>query len=139
MVFQALAQYQVDMPDHKDLNLEVSIQLPSRSSPVKHLILWESASLLRSEEVRCPAHAPPPTRQGRGTRPPAPPQRSEGLLLHPLPLLSPQTKENEGFTLTAQGKGQGTLSVSRQTRRSRAPALSQPLSPVLGCPKGPGV
>ncbi|XP_058513897.1 complement C3-like [Ochotona princeps] len=71
MVFQALAQYQVEMPDHKDLNLEVSIKLPSRSSAVKHLILWESASLLRSEE----------------------------------------TKQNEGFTVTAQGKGQGTLSV----------------------------
>uniref|UniRef100_G1STJ4 NTR domain-containing protein n=1 Tax=Oryctolagus cuniculus TaxID=9986 RepID=G1STJ4_RABIT len=71
MVFQALAQYQTDVPDHKDLNMVVSIQLPSRSSPVKHRIVWDSASLLRSEE----------------------------------------TKENQGFTLTAQGKGQGTLSV----------------------------
>ncbi|XP_023989887.1 complement C3 [Physeter macrocephalus] len=71
MVFQALAQYQKDVPDHKDLNLDVSIQLPSRSSLIRHRIIWESASLLRSEE----------------------------------------TKENEDFTLTAQGKGQGTLSV----------------------------
>ncbi|XP_007460640.1 PREDICTED: complement C3 [Lipotes vexillifer] len=71
MVFQALAQYQKDVPDHKDLNLDVSIQLPSRSSLIRHRIVWESASLLRSEE----------------------------------------TKENEDFTLTAQGKGQGTLSV----------------------------
>uniref|UniRef100_A0A452DX18 Complement C3 n=1 Tax=Capra hircus TaxID=9925 RepID=A0A452DX18_CAPHI len=71
MVFQALAQYQKDVPDHKELNLDVSIHLPSRNSLVKHRILWESASLLRSEE----------------------------------------TKENEPFTVRAEGKGQGTLSV----------------------------
>ncbi|XP_069335737.1 complement C3 [Eulemur rufifrons] len=71
MVFQALAQYQKDVPDHKDLNLDVSIHLPSRSSEIRHRILWESSSLLRSAE----------------------------------------TKENEGFTCKAQGKGQGTLSV----------------------------
>ncbi|XP_057565268.1 complement C3 [Hippopotamus amphibius kiboko] len=71
MVFQALAQYQKDVPDHKELNLDVAIHLPSRSSSVKHRILWDSASLLRSEE----------------------------------------TKENEDFIVTAQGKGQGTLSV----------------------------
>uniref|UniRef100_A0AC11CY18 Uncharacterized protein n=1 Tax=Ovis aries TaxID=9940 RepID=A0AC11CY18_SHEEP len=71
MVFQALAQYQKDVPDHKELNLDVSIHLPSRNSLVKHRILWESASLLRSEE----------------------------------------TKENERFTVRAEGKGQGTLSV----------------------------
>ncbi|XP_051028840.1 LOW QUALITY PROTEIN: complement C3-like [Acomys russatus] len=71
MVFQALAQYQTDIPDHKDLNMDVSFQLPSRSNPVKFRLLWETGSLLRSEE----------------------------------------TKHNEGFTLTAKGKGQGTLSV----------------------------
>uniref|UniRef100_A0A8C8ZES8 Complement C3 n=1 Tax=Prolemur simus TaxID=1328070 RepID=A0A8C8ZES8_PROSS len=71
MVFQALAQYQKEVPDHKDLNLDVSIHLPSRSSEIRHRILWESSSLLRSAE----------------------------------------TKENEGFTCKAQGKGQGTLSV----------------------------
>ncbi|KAM7141304.1 complement C3 [Molossus nigricans] len=71
MVFQALAQYQRDVPDHEELNLDVSLNLPSRSAPVLHRIQWDSASLLRSEE----------------------------------------TKENEDFTLTAKGKGQGTLSV----------------------------
>ncbi|XP_011799019.1 PREDICTED: complement C3 [Colobus angolensis palliatus] len=71
MVFQALAQYQKDVPDHRELNLDVSLQLPSRSSKITHRIHWESASLLRSEE----------------------------------------TKQNEGFTVTAEGKGQGTLSV----------------------------
>uniref|UniRef100_A0A8C4L0F8 Complement C3 n=1 Tax=Equus asinus asinus TaxID=83772 RepID=A0A8C4L0F8_EQUAS len=54
MVFQALAQYQKDVPNHKDLNLDVSINLPSRSSAVTHRIYWESASLLRSEEVQPP-------------------------------------------------------------------------------------
>lgn len=71
MVFQALAQYQKDVPDHEDLNLDVSINLPSRSAPIEHRIHWDSASLLRSEE----------------------------------------TKANEDFTVTASGKGQGTLSV----------------------------
>ncbi|XP_076977052.1 complement C3-like isoform X2 [Tamandua tetradactyla] len=71
MVFQALAEYQEAAPDHKDLNLDVSISLPSRRTPISHRIVWESASLLRSEE----------------------------------------TKENEDFTFTATGKGQGTLSV----------------------------
>uniref|UniRef100_P01026 Complement C3 n=1 Tax=Rattus norvegicus TaxID=10116 RepID=CO3_RAT len=71
MVFQALAQYRADVPDHKDLNMDVSLHLPSRSSPTVFRLLWESGSLLRSEE----------------------------------------TKQNEGFSLTAKGKGQGTLSV----------------------------
>uniref|UniRef100_A0A673VAA9 Complement C3 n=1 Tax=Suricata suricatta TaxID=37032 RepID=A0A673VAA9_SURSU len=52
MVFQALAQYQKDVPDHEDLNLDVSIDLPSRSSAIQYTILWESASLQRSAEVQ---------------------------------------------------------------------------------------
>lgn len=52
MVYQALAKYQQDVSDHKDLDLDVSIKLPSRSSPINHHILWESASLLRSEETK---------------------------------------------------------------------------------------
>ncbi|XP_021487496.1 complement C3 [Meriones unguiculatus] len=71
MVFQALAQYQTDVPDHKELNMDVSFHLPSRSAPTVFRLNWETASLLRSEE----------------------------------------TKQNEGFSLTARGKGQGTLSV----------------------------
>lgn len=55
MVFQALAQYQKDVPDHEELNLDVSINLPSRSAPAVYRILWESASLLRSEEVQSPS------------------------------------------------------------------------------------
>uniref|UniRef100_A0A8C6RY24 Complement C3 n=1 Tax=Nannospalax galili TaxID=1026970 RepID=A0A8C6RY24_NANGA len=71
MVFQALAQYQTDVPSHKDLNMDVSLHLPSRNSPTTFRLLWEIGSLLRSEE----------------------------------------TKYNEGFSLTAKGKGQGTMSV----------------------------
>ncbi|XP_060040075.1 LOW QUALITY PROTEIN: complement C3-like [Erinaceus europaeus] len=52
MVFQALAQYQKDVPNHKDLNMDVSINLPSRSSPVIHRLSWESASLQRSEATK---------------------------------------------------------------------------------------
>lgn len=71
MVFQALAQYQTDVPDHKDLNMDVSFHLPSRSSATTFRLLWENGNLLRSEE----------------------------------------TKQNEAFSLTAKGKGRGTLSV----------------------------
>ncbi|XP_024424671.2 complement C3 [Desmodus rotundus] len=71
MVFQALAQYHRDVPDHDELNMDVAIDLPSRSSKITHRITWDSGSLLRSD----------------------------------------QTKENENFTITAKGKGQGTLSV----------------------------
>ncbi|XP_041524938.1 complement C3-like [Microtus oregoni] len=71
MVFQALAQYQTDVPDHKELNMDVSFHLPSRSVPTMFRLLWETGSLLRSEE----------------------------------------TKHNEAFSLTAKGKGEGTLSV----------------------------
>ncbi|XP_029772341.1 complement C3-like [Suricata suricatta] len=71
MVFQALAQYQKDVPDHEDLNLDVSIDLPGHSSVIMYRILWESASLQRSTK----------------------------------------TEKNENFIVTAQGKGQGTLSV----------------------------
>ncbi|KAL1782782.1 complement C3 [Sigmodon hispidus] len=71
MVFQALAQYQTDVPDHKELNMDVSFHLPSRSAPTMFRLVWETGNLLRSE----------------------------------------QTKQNEAFSLTAKGKGQGTLSV----------------------------
>ncbi|ELK36699.1 Complement C3 [Myotis davidii] len=97
MVFQALAQYQRDVPDHEDLNLDVSINLPSRSSAVTHRILWESASLLRSETVQLLGQ----TLLVLILQPVRVCMRQEGV----------QTKENEDFTLTAKGKGQGTLSV----------------------------
>lgn len=64
MVFQALAQYQTDVPDHKDLNMDVSFHLPSRSSATTFRLLWENGNLLRSEEVQPypPPPIPPPPR-----------------------------------------------------------------------------
>ncbi|XP_043842630.1 complement C3 [Dromiciops gliroides] len=52
MVFQALAQYQQDVPDHQELNLDISVQLPSRSSAFNYRISYDSASLLRSTETK---------------------------------------------------------------------------------------
>nr|ANH21243.1 complement C3 precursor [Monodelphis domestica] len=52
MVFQALAQYQQDVPDHQELNLDISVHLPSRSSAINYRINYESASLLRSTETK---------------------------------------------------------------------------------------
>lgn len=46
---------------------------------------------------------------------------------------SPQTKENEDFTLTAQGKGQGTLSV----RNGNPHLLGPPLSLGSSAPEAP--
>nr|AAW69835.1 complement component C3 [Notamacropus eugenii] len=52
MVFQALAQYQQEVPDHQELNLDISVHLPSRSSALNYRISYESASLLRSAETK---------------------------------------------------------------------------------------
>ncbi|XP_075758420.1 A.superbus venom factor 1 [Pelodiscus sinensis] len=71
MVFQALAQYQIDIPQLAELNLDVSILLPRRASPIKYRIMNQNAMVSRSAE----------------------------------------TKWNEDFTVKAEGKGQGTLTV----------------------------
>ncbi|XP_054859268.1 LOW QUALITY PROTEIN: complement C3 [Eublepharis macularius] len=52
MVFQALAQYQTDIPLHKDMELDVSLLLPGRAAPVRWRIDYESALLARSEETK---------------------------------------------------------------------------------------
>ncbi|XP_068938993.1 complement C3 [Petaurus breviceps papuanus] len=52
MVFQALAQYQQEVPDHQELNLDISVHLPSRSSALNYRISYESASLLRSTDTK---------------------------------------------------------------------------------------
>ncbi|XP_015284661.1 PREDICTED: LOW QUALITY PROTEIN: A.superbus venom factor 1-like, partial [Gekko japonicus] len=52
MVFQALAQYQTDVPPRKDLNLDVSLQLPGRSAAIKYRINYQNALLARSEETK---------------------------------------------------------------------------------------
>uniref|UniRef100_A0A8D2LDU7 Complement C3 n=1 Tax=Varanus komodoensis TaxID=61221 RepID=A0A8D2LDU7_VARKO len=50
MVFQALAEYEMNVPTHKDLNLDVSIKLPERAEPVRFRIDYERALLSRTTE-----------------------------------------------------------------------------------------
>ncbi|XP_072847649.2 A.superbus venom factor 1 isoform X1 [Pogona vitticeps] len=52
MVFQALAQYEIDVPTHKDLNLDVSVQLSERSGPIRYRINYSSALLARTTETK---------------------------------------------------------------------------------------
>ncbi|XP_044851125.1 A.superbus venom factor 1-like [Mauremys mutica] len=52
MVFQALAQYQIDIPQHKDLNLIVSIFLTHHSRPIKYRISNEDALVARTAELK---------------------------------------------------------------------------------------
>ncbi|XP_061495331.1 complement C3 [Rhineura floridana] len=52
MVFQALAQYEIDIPTHKALNLDISIKLPERREAVTVRIDYESALLARSTETK---------------------------------------------------------------------------------------
>ncbi|XP_075062651.1 complement C3-like [Mixophyes fleayi] len=51
MIFQALAQYQVDVPSVKDLDMDVSFQLPGRSQSTTHRINLQNAMLARSEQT----------------------------------------------------------------------------------------
>nr|XP_020634230.1 LOW QUALITY PROTEIN: A.superbus venom factor 1-like [Pogona vitticeps] len=52
MVFQALAQYEIDVSIHKDLNLDVSVQLPERNAPITYRINYETALLARTAETK---------------------------------------------------------------------------------------
>uniref|UniRef100_A0A670KLW9 Complement C3 n=1 Tax=Podarcis muralis TaxID=64176 RepID=A0A670KLW9_PODMU len=52
MVFQALAQYEIDIPTHKDLNLDVSIKLPERQNPFTVRIEYANALVTRSTETK---------------------------------------------------------------------------------------
>ncbi|XP_074836479.1 complement C3-like [Carettochelys insculpta] len=52
MVFQALAQYQIDIPRHEELNLDVSIFLPGRATPINYRVLYENAMVVRTAETR---------------------------------------------------------------------------------------
>ncbi|CAN8174236.1 unnamed protein product [Coccothraustes coccothraustes] len=71
LVFQALAQYQVAAEEQEQLELDVSVLLPRRASPVKYRIENRNALVARSAE----------------------------------------TKENEDFTVKAEGVGKGTMTV----------------------------
>ncbi|XP_062454335.1 complement C3 [Rhea pennata] len=52
LVFQALAQYQISMPQEKELNLDVSVLLPRRASPMKYRIENRNALVARSAETK---------------------------------------------------------------------------------------
>ncbi|KAG8573856.1 hypothetical protein GDO81_008883 [Engystomops pustulosus] len=49
--FEALAQYQIDVPTFKDLALDVSFTLPGRSQAITHRLDIENALLARSEQT----------------------------------------------------------------------------------------
>ncbi|XP_029442264.1 A.superbus venom factor 1-like [Rhinatrema bivittatum] len=52
MVYQSLAQYLTHAPRQKDINMDVSIELPGRSVPIKYRINYENALLSRSAETK---------------------------------------------------------------------------------------
>ncbi|XP_073510478.1 complement C3 [Phyllobates terribilis] len=52
VMFQALAQYQIDIPALNELDLDVSINLPGRSSPLNYRINMDNAMLSRSSETK---------------------------------------------------------------------------------------
>uniref|UniRef100_A0A081DUC5 Complement C3 n=1 Tax=Python regius TaxID=51751 RepID=A0A081DUC5_PYTRG len=52
LVFQALAQYEIDMPTHKDLNLDIAIKLPEREAPINYRIDFSNAILARTAETK---------------------------------------------------------------------------------------
>ncbi|ETE58564.1 Cobra venom factor, partial [Ophiophagus hannah] len=52
MVFQALAEYEIQMPTHKDLNLDIVIKLPERNLPLRYRLDATNAILARTAEVQ---------------------------------------------------------------------------------------
>ncbi|XP_078242739.1 A.superbus venom factor 1 isoform X2 [Pogona vitticeps] len=52
ILFQALAQYEIDIRGHKDLNLDVSIQLPEHKKPIRYRINYDSALLSRTAQIK---------------------------------------------------------------------------------------
>ncbi|XP_069460432.1 complement C3 [Ambystoma mexicanum] len=52
MVFQAMAQYVMEAPDQKDLELDVTIKLPGRSKPAVIRINKDNAMVSRTEETK---------------------------------------------------------------------------------------
>ncbi|XP_044132847.1 venom factor-like [Bufo gargarizans] len=52
MQFEALAQYQIDVPGFKDLDMDVSFQLPGRSDRITHRLNLGNALLARSEQTK---------------------------------------------------------------------------------------
>ncbi|XP_075715291.1 venom factor-like [Rhinoderma darwinii] len=51
MQFEALAQYQIDVPNFKDLDMDVTFKLPGRSQSTTHRLNLQNALLARSEQT----------------------------------------------------------------------------------------
>ncbi|XP_063787119.1 A.superbus venom factor 1-like [Pseudophryne corroboree] len=51
VMFQALAQYQIDIPSINELDLDVSLHLPQRNNPLTYRINFDNAMLSRSAET----------------------------------------------------------------------------------------
>ncbi|XP_072005886.1 A.superbus venom factor 1-like isoform X1 [Engystomops pustulosus] len=51
MQFEALAQYHIDVPTYKDLDMDVSFTLPGRSQSIVHRLNLNNALLARSEQT----------------------------------------------------------------------------------------
>ncbi|XP_075715285.1 A.superbus venom factor 1-like [Rhinoderma darwinii] len=52
VMFQALAQYQIDIPSVNEIDLDVILSLPERQAPLKYRINLDNALLSRSAETR---------------------------------------------------------------------------------------
>nr|I2C090.1 RecName: Full=Ophiophagus venom factor; Short=OVF; AltName: Full=CVF-like; AltName: Full=Complement C3 homolog; Contains: RecName: Full=OVF alpha chain; Contains: RecName: Full=OVF gamma chain; Contains: RecName: Full=OVF beta chain; Flags: Precursor [Ophiophagus hannah]AFJ59923.1 OVF precursor protein [Ophiophagus hannah] len=52
MLFQALAEYKIQMPTHKDLNLDIIIKLPERELPLHYRLDATNAILARTAETK---------------------------------------------------------------------------------------
>lgn len=52
MGFQALAEYEIQIPTHKDLNLDIVIRLPGRELPVNYRIDATNAARAQTTEVQ---------------------------------------------------------------------------------------
>ncbi|XP_036383959.1 complement C3-like [Megalops cyprinoides] len=51
-VFQAVAQYTMEVPDHKDVDLQVNIDVSGRSKPIKWSFNNDNAYVTRSDKIR---------------------------------------------------------------------------------------
>ncbi|KAM8972521.1 A.superbus venom factor 1-like [Pelodytes ibericus] len=69
MMFQALAQYQIDIPTVQDLEMDVTLHIPSRKQgPISHRINLKNAMLARSETIKIPEEfVVTATGKGQGT------------------------------------------------------------------------
>ncbi|KAG8130009.1 putative Cobra venom factor protein [Naja naja] len=108
MAFQALAEYEIQMPTHKDLNLDITIELPDREVPIRYRINYENALLARTVELisgynkvnKILALITSKIKIAK-----------ELQLKVMLILVAFQTKLNQDITVTASGDGKATMTI----------------------------